>query len=219
VKQLVEKEIARLQKEVEALKGGTAATGEEGTGEETTAAAPVEVPPVTGPIAGRPLALVRDERGLNFLQQTAKQVKAWARQNAEGGEMPGELRGAMEKANQLITGNKDSKLTLAEDFLDARPWAIFWGSPEAMLDDRIPQQRDFLAAENAAHTAVVKESPTYFDPKKPEGQLVNRILTVYPWMRGMRGNRGKKGSGQGQDRVRQRSGKGQARASPWIAIL
>lgn len=163
---------------------GTAPGAKDAKGAGDAAEVPaIEIPALTAPIAGRPLALVRDERGLGFLQATAKSVKSWARQNSEGGEMPADLRANMEKANQLITGNKDSKLNVSEDFLDAKTVGHFLGLAEDMLDERIPQQQQFLAAEATTHAAVAKESPAFFDVKKPEGQLVQRILTIYPWIR------------------------------------
>lgn len=181
----VQARIAAIQGEMAELNAGVSTKGtKDAKGEtEETDTNPVEVPAPTVAIAGRPLALVRDERGLTYLQATAKSVKAWARSNSDGGEMPAELRGAMEKANQLITGNQESKLNLPDDFLDAKAVGHFLGLAEDMLDERIPQQRQFVAAESAAHAAVAKESPAYFDTKKPEGQLVERILTLYPWMR------------------------------------
>lgn len=169
-----EAKIARMEKEIADLKAGKKPE------ETTAAAAPVEIPALTAPIAGQPLALVSSERDFAFLEQTAERVKQWGYTNAQGGEMPADLRTAMEAANKILNG-RESKMAVS-DFLDPEGVGHFRAAAEDMLK-QIPQRRNFLAAETKYLADVREKSPAYFDAKKPEGQLFQRILLNYPILR------------------------------------
>jgi hypothetical protein len=129
--------------------------------------------PVLAPTRANPLAHVRDEKGLEVNANFARSLKSFALKSlANGGEMPRELQAELEGVKP--TEIKEPRTVTAEEA------HAMYENAEAMLNERIPQRRQYLAEECQAQAELVNLAPEMLKADTEEGKIYAAFLQQFP---------------------------------------
>jgi hypothetical protein len=134
--------------------------------------------PTLAPTPENPLAHVTQEEQLGSHEGFARQLRTWARTHlGNGGEMPA----AMEA---LLSGKR------SEEIAEPRTWtaedaANFLEQAETMLEQTIPQRREYLRTEKETGAWLKANHPEYLDTKTTEGQLFASFARQFPQVKAL----------------------------------
>lgn len=135
--------------------------------------------PALPPLPDNPLINLRAPAQLEAAEKTARELKAWAFKNRDGGEVPVALAQAAENAEAARLGRKPGTITAPVE-LDSERVADLHNSAEALLTDYLPRRWQQLKDERAALSVLRQQNPEFLDPKDQRCQLSRQFAHQFP---------------------------------------